>query len=93
MTGSAGGKAILADLTAIGFTDHEARIYLALVSLGRPAIAYEIAKAASIPVANTYNVIRSLAKKGATKQVADAVTYEGTEARPCCATRNGSMRR
>lgn len=74
MTGSESSKALLNDLTSVGFTDHEARLYVALVGLGRPATAYEIAKAASIPVANTYNVIRSLGNKGATKQVAEGPT-------------------
>jgi hypothetical protein len=74
MTTAAGSEGLLSDLAAIGFAEHEARIYVALVSLGRPATAYEVAKAARIPVANTYNVIRSLAKKGATKQVAEGPT-------------------
>jgi sugar-specific transcriptional regulator TrmB len=74
MTTAAGNEGLLSDLAAIGFAEHEARIYVALVTLGRPATAYEVAKAARIPVANTYNVIRSLAKRGATKQVTEGPT-------------------
>jgi len=67
---------IFEDLVGIGFSEHEARIYLALAMASEPATAYEIAKAAQIPVANTYNVMRSLAKKGMTSQVTkDPVRY------------------
>jgi sugar-specific transcriptional regulator TrmB len=67
---------IYEDLVGIGFSDHEARIYLALALATEPATAYELAKAAQIPVANTYNVMRSLAKKGVSSQVAkDPVRY------------------
>lgn len=69
MTTKADHQKIYEDLVAVGFSDHEARIYLALALAPQPATAYEIAKAAQIPVANTYNVMRSLAKKGATSQV------------------------
>ncbi len=72
MTTQADHQKIHEDLVAIGFSDHEARIYLALALASNPATAYEVAKAAQIPVANTYNVMRSLAKKGVTSQVSES---------------------
>lgn len=76
MTTQTDHQKIFEDLVGIGFSEHEARIYLALAMASEPATAYEIAKAAQIPVANTYNVMRSLAKKGMTSQVTkDPVRY------------------
>ncbi|MCT4370782.1 hypothetical protein CLG85_010825 [Yangia mangrovi] len=54
---------VLADLASVGFSDLEASVYLALVQMRDAATAYEIAKSANIPVANTYNVMRGLVKK------------------------------
>ncbi|MBS7701077.1 MULTISPECIES: helix-turn-helix domain-containing protein [unclassified Chelatococcus] len=56
------------DLVAIGFSDHEAKVYVALVAIG-PATAYELARQAGLPVPNTYNVIRGLMKRAATTQI------------------------
>lgn len=76
MTTQADHQKIFDDLVGIGFSVHEARVYLALALASEPSTAYEIAKAAQIPVANTYNVMRSLAKKGVTSQVTkDPVRY------------------
>lgn len=63
-------EALIEDLRNIGFSEHEAKIYIALFSLGQ-ATAYEMAKEASVPVPNTYNVIRSLSTKGAVRKIAE----------------------
>ncbi|MGK6317353.1 TrmB family transcriptional regulator [Neorhizobium sp. DT-125] len=59
---------IIEKLGQIGFSDQEARIYVALVQIG-PATAYELGKQAKLAVPNTYNVMRSLTEKGAATQV------------------------
>lgn len=71
MAGDSEKGQILGDLTAMGFSEPEAHIYTALIVMDRPVTAYELAKGAQIPVANTYNVMRSLEKRGASKQVSD----------------------
>lgn len=58
------------NLIALGFSEPEAKLYVALVQTGS-ATAYEVAKKAKLAVANTYNIIRSLAERGATIQVSD----------------------
>lgn len=55
-------------LQALGFTDYEARAYIALTEAS-PATAYEIAQRSGIPRANAYTVIGSLASKGAVQEV------------------------
>lgn len=57
-------REILAGLHQLGFTDYEARIYVQLLRTS-PATAYEIAKAAGVPRANTYTALESLAQRGA----------------------------
>ena len=52
------------DFQALGFSDHEARAYLALYRL-QPATAYEVSKLAALPKANAYSVLESLSKKEA----------------------------
>jgi len=59
------------ELTALGFSDHEARIFVALSTRSSAATAYEVAKQAQVPVANSYNVIRSLERRGAARKVLD----------------------
>jgi sugar-specific transcriptional regulator TrmB len=55
-------------LTALGFTAHEARVYLALLS--QPyANGYEIAKDSALPRGNVYQVLSSLLAKQAIQQV------------------------
>lgn len=62
-------------LRALGFTDHEARVYLALTRVN-PATAYEVAKVASLPRANVYATLRSLEAKGAIRPVTESpATY------------------
>ena len=60
----AGNKEILAGLRQLGFTDYEARIYIQLLKAS-PATAYEVAKAAGVPRANTYAALEALAQRGA----------------------------
>jgi HTH-type transcriptional regulator, sugar sensing transcriptional regulator len=61
---------LLNSLHRLGFTDHEARTYLALSSAS-PATAYEVANATGLPRANVYNVLRSLQAKGAIQPVSE----------------------
>jgi len=57
-------KEILTGLRELGFTDYEARIYVQLLK-SSPATAYEVAKAAGVPRANTYAALEALAQRGA----------------------------
>ena len=54
----------LSGLRQLGFTDYEARIYMQLLKTS-PATAYEVAKAAGVPRANTYAALEALAQRGA----------------------------
>src|SRR5262245_58508429 len=64
-----------ASLQELGFTDYEARAYLALAG-AYPATAYEVAKLAGLPRANVYSVLRTLELRGAIQKVAqDPVRY------------------
>lgn len=57
-------KALLATLAPLGFTDLEARIYVALLR-DSPRTGYAIARAIGKATANTYKAIDALAAKGA----------------------------
>lgn len=50
-------------LQRLGFTEYEARVYLALLRQ-QPLNGYEVAKAAGIPRANVYAVLSKLAERG-----------------------------
>jgi sugar-specific transcriptional regulator TrmB len=68
-------------LRTLGFSQHEARAYEALLGLSA-ATAYEVAQKSGLPRANTYTVLESLARKGAVQQVsADPVRYESVNPR------------
>jgi len=56
--------ALAAELQALGFSDYEARTYIALLQAS-PATAYEISKLAGLPRANTYGALESCTQKGA----------------------------
>lgn len=57
-------------LAALGFSSHEARVYVAL--LRQPsATGYELARAAGIPRANVYQVLAGLLAKNAAQRVSD----------------------
>lgn len=51
------------DLIELGFTDYEAKAYIALLQKN-PATAYEIAKNATVPTSKIYEVLVKLAEKG-----------------------------
>jgi sugar-specific transcriptional regulator TrmB len=54
----------------LGFTDYEAKAYLALSS-SYPATAYEVAKLSGLPRANAYSVLRTLEMRGAIQPVGE----------------------
>ena len=60
----AANREALSGLRQLGFTDYEARIYVQLLKAS-PATAYEVAKAAGVPRANTYAALEALAQRGA----------------------------
>ena len=55
------------DLQELGFTDYEARVYVALV-LASPATAYEVSKNNALPRPNVYSALESLERKGAVQR-------------------------
>lgn len=61
---------IAASLQRLGFTEYEARAYVAL-SGAYPATAYEVAKVSGLPRANAYSVLRTLQAKGAIQPVGE----------------------
>lgn len=60
--------ALARDLQEVGFTDFEARVYVALLQAS-PATAYEISKQNALPRPNVYSSLESLEKKGAVQRV------------------------
>lgn len=56
------------DLQELGFTDYEARVYVALL-LASPATAYEISKSNGLPRPNVYSALEGLERKGAVQRV------------------------
>jgi len=62
---------IIKDLQGVGFSDYEAKTYLALL-LTPNATAYEISKEAGIPKANCYSVLENLRKNGAVQAVSES---------------------
>jgi sugar-specific transcriptional regulator TrmB len=58
------------DLLELGFTDYEAKAYIALLQKN-PATAYEIAKNAAIPTSKIYEVLVKLADKGVISEYDD----------------------
>ncbi|AEE66345.1 MULTISPECIES: TrmB family transcriptional regulator [Bordetella] len=61
---------IIKDLQGVGFSDYEAKTYIALL-LTPNATAYEISKEAGIPKANCYSVLEALRKNGAVQAVSE----------------------
>lgn len=55
---------LLADLAAIGFTEYEAKVYLALLRES-PATGYQIGKSAGIPRSMVYEALGRLQSRGA----------------------------
>lgn len=58
------------ELMEIGFSEYEARAYLALLP-EYPATAYEVAKRAGLPTSKIYQVLAKLAERGAILEVED----------------------
>ncbi len=74
-TRAAAPQALAASLQELGFTDYEARTYIALAQ-SHPATAYEVALRAGLPRANVYSVLRALEGRGAIQPVSeDPVKY------------------
>lgn len=55
---------LLADLTRIGFTEYEAKVYLALLS-DSPATGYQLSKVSGVPRSMVYDALSRLHKRGA----------------------------
>jgi sugar-specific transcriptional regulator TrmB len=66
-----GIAALLDDLQGLGFSDYEARAYVALLQMP-PATAYEVSKTADLPKSNAYAVLESLHRKQAVQPVSEA---------------------
>lgn len=64
---------LLADLQALGFSDNEARAYVALLSVPM-ATAYEVSKLAGLPKANCYTILDTLSTKHIVQPVAKSPT-------------------
>ncbi|HET6726127.1 MAG TPA: helix-turn-helix domain-containing protein [Gammaproteobacteria bacterium] len=63
-------------LQELGFSDYEARAYVALIGAG-VSNGYEVAKAAGMPRANVYTVLERLVERGGARRLdtADGVRY------------------
>lgn len=55
---------LVEQLQGLGFSEYEARAYIALLQ-SSPATAYEVSKAAGLPRANTYSALEICTQKGA----------------------------
>lgn len=64
------GSSAINQLRELGFTDYEARTYLALLERN-PATAYEVSKISGLPRANVYTALESLTKKMAVQPVSE----------------------
>ncbi len=62
---------LAAELQRLGFSEYEARTYLALLQ-SNPATAYEVSKAAGLPRSNTYGALESCTKKGAVQPFSES---------------------
>ena len=63
--------ALAVELQALGFSDYEARTYIALLQ-SSPATAYEVSKIAGLPRSNTYGALESCTAKGAVQPFSQA---------------------
>lgn len=55
---------VLGSMKGLGFTDYEARVYLALLTKS-PATAYEVSNGSGVPRPNTYSALNALATRKA----------------------------
>jgi sugar-specific transcriptional regulator TrmB len=76
------GKDIAGVLQSLGFTEYEARAYLALLRADS-LNGYEVAKVSAIPRANIYPVLERLVARGAARRLetAEATRYSATPAK------------
>lgn len=63
-------RSISQELQELGFTDYEARVYVALLQAS-PATAYEIGKNNGLPRPNVYSALEGLERKGAVQRASD----------------------
>lgn len=61
---------LVRDLLELGFSDYEAKAYVALFKI-QPATAYEVSKLAGLPKANSYAVLESLCNKDAVQPISE----------------------
>jgi sugar-specific transcriptional regulator TrmB len=59
----------VAELRLLGFSDHEAKVYLSLL-VKSPATGYEVARIAALPPANVYATLEALESRGTIQLVA-----------------------
>ena len=64
-------ETLISNLTRIGFTEYEAKVYLALLSLS-PATGYQLSKKSGVPRSMVYEALGRLAGRGAVLE-----TFEG----------------
>ena len=60
--------AVLNDLKALGFSEYEARVYIALIGES-PATAYEVSNRSGVPRPNTYSILKALSERRAVMPV------------------------
>ena len=63
-------QALVDNLKTLGFTEYEARVYMALLE-GPPATAYEVSKVSGVPRPNTYTALNGLAARNAALPVSE----------------------
>lgn len=61
---------LIGNLRALGFTEYEARVYIALIE-SPPSTAYELSKSSGVPRPNTYSALTALAARGAAMPVSE----------------------
>ncbi|MBX2855766.1 MAG: hypothetical protein KTR21_12325 [Rhodobacteraceae bacterium] len=61
---------LVTDLKALGFSDYESRIFIALKRKS-PASAYEISNLSGVPRPNTYSVLKALEARGAVMPISE----------------------
>lgn len=61
---------IKSKLMEVGFSEYEAKIYIALI-MENPSTAYEVAKRAAVPTSKVYEVIARLSERGAVFEIDD----------------------
>ncbi|MEO1328754.1 MAG: helix-turn-helix domain-containing protein [Pseudomonadota bacterium] len=62
--------ALLSDVKSLGFTEYEAKAYLALIE-SSPATAYDISNRSGVPRPNTYSALKALAARGAVMPISE----------------------